>query len=376
MKIVFAGSIGRLPVGGHAWVDMNYMAGLVGLGHDVYYLEECGPASWVYNWETEELTTDLAYPSDYVRASLDHIRFGERWIYRAGDEHAGMAVADFEQVCAEADLLLIRGCAIPLWRSEYSLPRSCTFIDSDPGFTQIKATGVDKELAETVERANRRFTIGQRVGDPGCEVPLLDLEWEKTLPPAWLPMWPERPTPPGAPFSSVLQWHSYAEVHFGGRRYGNKDLEFPAYMDLPARSGRRFRIALTGLEPEPLTTRGWEVVPGWVASATPDSYQAFIADSRAEFAVAKHGYVAMQAGWFSDRSVCYLASGRPVVVQDTGLDWLAGNSGVLSFSTPEEATAAVRAVTEDYAQHAAAARATADDIFSADRVLPRLLDSW
>src|SRR5205807_1524762 len=116
----------------------------------------------------------------------------------------------------------------------------------------------------------------------------------------------------------------------------------------PERSKRRFRMALTGLEPEHLTSHGWEVVPGWIASATPEDYQSFIAESRAEFAVAKHGYVVSRGGWFSDRSVCYLASGRPVVVQDTGLDWVAGDEGVLAFRTPEQAQAAVAAVDDDY----------------------------
>src|SRR5947209_4461435 len=137
MMIILSGSIGRLPVGGHAWIDMQYIAGLRAIGHDVYYLEECGPESWVYNWESEQLTTDLDYPSGYVRSCLEPLGLAGRWIYRAGEVSAGMGVGEFIDICSRADLLLFRAVPLALWRLEYSLPRRRAFIDADPGFTQI-----------------------------------------------------------------------------------------------------------------------------------------------------------------------------------------------------------------------------------------------
>src|SRR5688500_11994520 len=108
MKIIVSGGIGRFPVGGHAWVDMQYLLGLQALGHDVYYLEECGEGSWVYNWATEEITTELDYPTSYVRDCLEPIGFGGRWIYRAGDRSVGMDAGEFVALCSEADLLVVR----------------------------------------------------------------------------------------------------------------------------------------------------------------------------------------------------------------------------------------------------------------------------
>src|SRR5438105_4864277 len=119
MIIILSGSIGRLPVGGHAWIDMQYIAGLRALGHEVYYLEDCGEGSWVYNWDTEQLTTDLAYPAAYVRDCIEPLGLGGRWIYRAGRQSEGITVDDFLDVCSRADLMLMRAVPLSLWRPEY-----------------------------------------------------------------------------------------------------------------------------------------------------------------------------------------------------------------------------------------------------------------
>jgi hypothetical protein len=134
-------------------------------------------------------------------------------------------------------------------------------------------------------------------------------------------------------------------------------------------------MALSGAPPETLTKHGWEVVEGWMASLTPSSYRTFIQQSRAEFSVAKHGYVLTRGGWFSDRSVCYLASGRPVLVQDTGLsDWLPVGKGLLTFGDIHEARAGVEAINADYELHSHAARQLAEQFFAAERVLAQLLE--
>jgi hypothetical protein len=373
--VVFSGTIGRLPLGGRAWIEMNYLAGLAALGHDVYYLEECGEGSWVYHWDDEELTTDLAYPAGFVRRALDRIGLADRWIYRAGEESEGMDAGEFKEVCADADVLLIRAVPLAWWRPEYSLPRRRVFVDADPGFTQMKLANGHSELTETVRRCERLFTVGQRLGEPGCGVPTNGRRWERTVPPVHLPLWPVRPPVADGPFTSVLQWSGYGEVEFKGRRYGDKAGQFRPYLDLPRRCERPFRVAATGVDPGKLSRHGWEVLEGWRACASPDDYQDFIARSRAEFSVAKHGYVETRAGWFSDRSACYLASGRPVVVQDTGLDWLGDDGGMLRFSTPEQAVAAVESVDADYPRHATAARALAERVFAAERVLPALVEA-
>jgi len=173
----------------------------------------------------------------------------------------------------------------------------------------------------------------------------------------------------------VMQWRGFHEVVHDGVRYGQKDAEFPKFMELPRLTPQPLRLALTGAAPDEFEQHGWEVVPGWVPARTPASYRAFVQGSRAEFGVAKHGYVASRAGWFSDRSVCYLASGRPVLVEDTGIaDFLPVGEGVLTFDDPDAAAAGIEEINRDYERHRRAARRLAQDYFSADRVLPRLVE--
>jgi len=376
MIIILSGSIGRLPVGGHAWIDMQYLAGLRALGHEVYYLEDCGEGSWVYNWDTGEVTTDLDYPAGYVHDCLDGIGLGDRWIYRAGTSAGGMGQDEFVDVCSRADLLLIRAVPLNLWRPEYFRPRRRAFIDADPGFTQISLVQGKVDLLRTVEHSERLFTIGQRFGKADCPIPTAGREWVKTVAPVALEHWPVAVDGPATHFTAVMQWRGFRDVVYDGIAYGQKDKEFPRFVDLPQRTPQQFRIALTGAPPEDLSRHGWEVVHGWVPSRTPESYRAFIRGSRAEFGVAKHGYVRMRGGWFSDRSVCYLASGRPVLVQDTGLgDWLPTGEGVVIFEDVPGAVRGVEAINADYDRHRRAARRLAEQYFAADRVLPPLLDA-
>jgi hypothetical protein len=376
MVIIFAGTIGRFPVGGHAWIDMQYLLGLRALGHDVYYLEECGAESWVYDWRAGALTTDLAYPTDYVRACLEPAGLGDRWIYRAGDRAVGMPPSELLEVCRCADLLIVRGAPLGVWREEHRWPRRRAFVDVDPGFTQIRLAKGQPDLVETVARCERAFTIAQRIGAPDCSVPAVGIGWLRTLSPVHLPAWPPVDDGAASRFTTIMQWRSYHDVEYGGVRYGNKEREFPRYMDLPRHTAQPLQLALTGAPAHAFRQHGWEVVEGWAASLTPEAYQRYVQRSRAELCVAKHGYVATRAGWFSDRSVCYLASGRPVLVQDTGLeDWLPTGEGLLVFGDPPGALRGIDAINADYGRHRAAARRLAEEYFAADRVLPAFLDA-
>ncbi|HLM61798.1 MAG TPA: hypothetical protein VK308_13410 [Pyrinomonadaceae bacterium] len=375
MIIIFAGSIGRLPVGGHAWIDMQYLSGLKALGHDVYYFEDCGDESWVYNWDIEELTTELSYPADYVRDCLEPLGFKNRWIYRAGNQSEGMSIESFREICAQADLMIVRAVPLTIWRDEYlEVHRRC-YIDADPGFNQISLINGNAKLAETLNQCERLFTIGQRIGAADCPIPDAGYNWLKTVAPVSLPDWRVAENEDASHFTSVMQWRGFHDVVYKGLAYGQKDKEFPRFLKLPQLVSQPFRLALTGSSPENFTEYGWEVVPGWVASKTTGSYQSFIQESRAEFGVAKHGYVAMRGGWFSDRSVCYLASGRPVLVEDTGLrDWLPVGEGIVTFSDISEAVRGVESINAEYERHCHAAREIAEQYFAASLVLPLLIE--
>jgi len=374
MTILVSGTIGLSGLGGPAWAVLQYLLGFRALGHEVFYVEDCGRSSWAYIWETEEWTHELDYPAAYVNACLDPFGFGDRWIYRDNYRSLGMPLDCFLGVCARADLLLMRATPFWTWRAEYEKPRRRAFLDVDPGFTQIILAIGDRGWLEGVARAERRFTYGQHIGQPGCPAPDASGPWLKTRPPVFLPEWPVADGE-GTHFTSVMRWQGFKEVTWNGVAYGQRDKEFPAYLDLPRRTAQKFLIAQMGAKPELLTGHGWEVALGEVVSRTPASYREFIAQSRAEFSVPKNGYVQMRGGWFSDRSVCYLASGRPVLIEDTGLaDWLPIGEGLLTFRNADEALAGVAAVNVDYPRHRRAARRIAEEHFATDKVLPRLIE--
>jgi len=374
MTIIVAGGIGRSGLGGQAWAYLQYLIGFRALGHEVYYLEDCGETSSVWNWDLEEWTQDLAFPAAYVRDCLEPFGFEDKWVYRTNTECAGMSLDRLKGVCAKADLLIVR--AIPLWdwRPEYDLPARRIFIDVDPGFTQMNIAGGDQGFAGAIRHCERLFTIGQRLSAPDCPVPTADWQWLKTLPPVALTEWPVVSAPAATHFTSIMRWDGFQDTSYQGQTYGQKDREFARFIDLPARTSQPFRIALNG--PPDLSDHGWEIVPGELVTRTPQAYRQFVQQSRAEFGVAKHGYVQMRPGWFSDRSVCYLASGLPILVQDTGLsDWLPTGEGVLTFQDYSEILNGVEKINAAYERHRQAARKFAEEYFSTEKVLPALLEA-
>lgn len=375
MTIIFGGTIGRSAMGGQAWAILQYLLGFRALGHDVYYLEDCGDSSWVYIWETHEWTDELDYPAAYVNSCLAPFGFGDRWIYRDYDQTRGMALSQFLEICSRADLLIMRAAPFWRWREEYKKPKCRAFIDVDPGFTQITLANGDQGWVEGVANADKRFTFGQRVGAADCAIPQTGGPWLKTLPPVFLPEWP---ICNGAAdrFTSVMRWQGFKEVMHDGVSYGQRDLEFPQFLDLPTATSQKFCIAQMGADADLLNNHGWETVPGENVSKTPEAYRQFIQQSRAEFSVPKSGYVKMRGGWFSDRSVCYLASGRPVLIEDTGLkDWLPVGEGVVTFGDLKQAAAGVKTINDNYPHHRDAARRIAEQVFSTEVVLPRFIEA-
>ncbi len=374
MRIILAGTIGRSGLGGQAWASLQYLLGLRALGHEVYYLEDCGDTTWVWDWEKEEWNYELDYPAAYVRACLESFGLGDRWIYRTDAGSRGLPLEAFVGICRGTDLLILRAAPLWNWRREYDLPRRRVFIDVDPGFTQISIANGDRGLAEGIARCEKRFTVGQCLGAPGCAVPTNGAPWLPTVPPVALSewLWAEGEA---TRFTSIIRWQGFRDASFGGATYGQRARSFPRYLELPKRTAQKFRVAIMGTEPETLLQHGWEVERGEVISRTPASYREFIQQSRGEFSVPKHGYVAMRSGWVSDRTVCYLASGRPVLMEDTGLgSCLPLGEGLVTFSDPESALATLERINSNYEQHRRAARWLAEEVFATEKVLPRFLE--
>ncbi|MGE3175895.1 MAG: glycosyltransferase family 1 protein [Vicinamibacterales bacterium] len=368
MKILFAGIIARYPFGGVTWCSLMYLLGLRALGHDVFYIEDTGEC--VYDPVANTRATDPSYGTRYIHAALDPHGFGDRWAFVNYDgSYHGRSAEEVRRFCADADLYLNLSGGSWFWRDEYArIPRSA-FIDSDPAFTQLAIAKAEPWYVDFFRRFSRLFTFGANIGTAACPVPVGDFTWHKTWQPIALDEW-RTPVRPGPNFTTVMTWQieSFADVG------GNKDQEFVRYIDLPSRTPQPFELAINGPQAL-LREHGWATVPAMEVSRTPDAYREFIHRSRAEFGVAKHTYVATRSGWFSDRTECYLASGRPALVQDTG--WsahLPSGEGLLAFATPDEALAGIDRINADYARHARRAADVAREHFDAARVLPRLLD--
>ena len=250
-------------------------------------------------------------------------------------------------------------------------------MDSDPAFTQLAIAKGVPWYVEFFQRFDRLFTFGANIGTQASDIPVGAFTWHKTWQPITLDDWRAAPAPGGPStslgpgrFSTVMTWQIESFTDVGG----NKDIEFVKFIDLPSQTRQPFELAINGPQ-KLLREHGWETVDAMKVSRTPWEYREFIHRSKAEFGVAKHTYVANHTGWFSDRTECYLASGRPALVQDTG--WTAhlpSGEGLLAFSNPDEAVAGIERINADYDRHARSAAEIAREHFDASRLLPRLLE--
>jgi hypothetical protein len=377
LRVLVLGYVVRGPLGGLAWHHLQYVLGLAELGHDVTFLEDSDDYESCYDPARDEVGNDPAYGLGFAAAAFGRLGLVDRWAYY--DAHTGRwlgpAAGRVREACAGADLLLNVSGVNPLRPWLLDVPAR-VLVDTDPAFTQVRHL-TDPAAAAAARRHTAFFSFGENIGRPGCTVPDDGLPWRPTRQPVALGAWPVTPGPADGPFTTVMQWDSYRAREYGGRRYGLKSDSFAPYLDLPRRSGANFELAV-GSPTAPqqrLRENGWRVLDPRGPTRDPWAYQDYLRRSRAEFGVAKHGYVASRSGWFSERSAAYLASGRPVVVQDTGYtDWLRADAGVLAFGGPEEAREAVAEVGRAYARHCRAAREVAEAYFDARRVLPSLLE--
>jgi hypothetical protein len=320
---------------------------------------------------------DGAYNVSYLAGVLARFGLTGRWAYRPHERSGWFGLPDGrrQELLGSADLLV--NVSGSLARPEdYRKVARLVYVDTDPVFTQLKMARHPRFRAR-VEGHDVHFSFGERVADT---MPATGQCWRGTRQPVLLSEW--RTATPGRPvYTTVMNWTSYKSETYGGRTYGHKDVEFLRFLELPllvaaaalevATAPGRTRHAPHRL----LAEKGWRVVDAAQACPDLDSYRAYIESSRAEWSVAKNAYVQGRSGWFSERSACYLAAGRPVVVQDTGFSTvLPVGEGIVPFTTLEGAVAAIREVEADYPRHAKAARAIAEEYFDSAKVLTRLLE--
>ena len=369
MKILFAGIIARYPYGGVTWCSLMYLLGLQDLGHEVLYIEDTGEC--IYDAARDTISTDPAYGTRYIHDALEPFGLGNRWSFVNYDgAYHGLSHEAVRAYCADADLFVNLSGGTWFWRDEYrQIPRK-VFVDSDPVFTQLAIAKDEGWYVEFFRGFDHLFTFGANIGTPDSDVPTGEFTWHKTWQPVVTRLWRTQTPPAGDRFTTVMTWktESFADVD------GNKDREFVRFIELPARTPSRFELAVNGPHAL-LRDHGWAPVDAMRVSRSLWDYRDFIQASKAEFGVAKHAYVSRRSGWFSDRTECYLAAGRPAVVQDTG--WsahLPSGAGLVGFSTLEEAITGLEMLERDYAAHAQRARELAHECFDASRVLPPFLE--
>lgn len=378
-SVVVAGSLAQRPrQGGHTWVFLQYLLGFKRLGWDVLLLDRLEPEMCVDEVgqpcpfdESLNLRYFLQVMQDFGLQNAFAIN------YNRGERSIGLPRRQvLEQVARSALLLNVMG----FLDDEDILTRAPrrVFLDIDPGFGQMWR---DLGLHDPLQGHDSVVTIGENIGRPECTIPSCGLEWITTRQPVVLDFWPTQKLPNRGHFTSISAWRGpNGPVAYRGKTYGLRVHEFRKFASLPRLSGRPFQIALDIHPSETndldlLATNSWSLVDPAIVAADPWSYREYVQGSKAEFMVAKNMYVQTCGGWFSDRSICYLASGRPVLAQDTGLRHLyPTGEGLLTFTTLEEALAGVEALSHDYARHARAARAIAEEYFNSDIVLSNLLN--
>lgn len=390
LRIVVGGYLGLLPAGGVVWDYLQYPLGFAELGHDVYYIEDTG--LWPIFQESNEDQSAKRNVA-HLRRVMESFDLADRWAYRdaVSGQSFGLSERQVQDVCKSADVFVNVSCASQA-REEYERIPHRILIDSDPMFTQMRLEAPElfpagnPKLREVVAGYTHLFSFGENIGQSDCLVPNCGFEWMPTRQPICLDHWPVQPIVSAASdphgYSTVMNWSAERELKFAGKRWGQKNMEWNRLMKIPTQiDACEFTVAVTttvnnddGFPLQAAKDNGWRVldpqkhVPDW------DSYRQFIQHSQGELSVAKQTYVQSQSGWFSCRSACYLAAGRPVVTQDTG--WsnnIPTGKGLFAFTEPNQAIDAVRAIESNPKRHSTAARELAVEYFDARQVLANLL---
>jgi hypothetical protein len=376
LRIAVFGYIVRGPLGGLAWHHAQYLKGLRDLGHDVVFFEDSEDYPFCYDPRTYSMTADPTFGIAFLTDVLQQLHLPERWAYF--DWHTGQWLgssrADAMCFLASADLVLNLSGINPLRSWTESIPIRA-YIDTDPVFTQIKHIQNPDALARATAH-NHFHTFGENLPAKGRAAPDDGLAWRPTRQPVHLSSWSHFPGKADSKYTTVMQWESYPAHEHDGRSFGMKSESFSLIESAPRSVEPKLQIALGGPAPRQRLRRlGWSIVDSHRTTATPAVFQDYLVHSRAELTVAKHGYVVSNCGWFSERSANYLASGRPVITQETGFSkFLPTGEGLFAFSTLDEAVAAIEAVESNYERHCRAAREFAEEYFDSRKVLARLLD--
>ena len=397
LRIVVLGTVASEPWAGMAWMHMQLAVGLRRLGHDVYYYEVT--SAWPYDPTHRMRLCDGDYALPYLARVAEAFGLGGRWACRrsySDDAWFGMGRAEAEELLATADLTLnVSGATRARTREGLKVGR-LVYFGTDPGYHELAFANGDPDARRLVEEHDEVVTYGENIGTPGCPIPPLPGLRSRTRQPVLLDLWEAGP-PSNEAFTTVCNWKQEGrDIEYDGDTYyWSKDREFLKLIDLPRRTSQPVELAMglgdstairpfqetvsaTGVDTSVRTTlesNGWRLVDAHAFTTDLWAYRDYLRASRGEFTVAKDMNVRLRSGWFSERSACYLAAGRPVITQDTGFGRvLPTGEGLFAFDTVEDILAAFEVVNSDYERHCRAAREIAHEYFRAEAVLARMLE--
>src|SRR5213596_3191961 len=356
-RTVVMGFMGSMPIAGVIWQHIHYLVGLQRLGHDVYYVEDS--ARLPYNPETFEINNEFDYAARLLNRLSQEFGFKRRWgfcaRYLPGTPTAGFSLKKIRQLYRDADAIL-NVCGAQEFNDDLLVSDRILYIESDPGVEQIK---IDKGVTSTVEYLQRHyalFTFGENIGRRDFPVPLHGFKWLPTRQPVVTDLWKTTGSPPcAAVLTTIANWSTSGlkDITWRGKKYlWSKSREFLRFIGAAKKAGETFELA-TNIEHAATRSKfernGWRLTSPLQMSVDYWLYRDYVQRSKGEFTVAKDQYVRLNTGWFSDRSVCYLAAGRPVITQETGFTkFYGGETGLLSFRTLGEIVDAVERVNAEY----------------------------
>jgi glycosyltransferase involved in cell wall biosynthesis len=380
LKLVVLGMMGRAPFAGQSWLYLNWLRGLSSLGHEVFYVED--DTVWPYDPEANSVGDDCRYAVAHVARSMERIGLADRWAFRLADRDDacwGMSQSALRELYRSCDGLLNIVGATDL-REEQLLAPLRIYVETDPVTAELRLAAGDAHTRAAFANHDVLATYGENYGSPDCRVPLNGHAYVHTRQPVDLDLWPMAFDARAPYFTTVGNYRQQGgDVEWQGSTYRwSKHHEWERFIDLPRRTGQGFELAITrygARDRQALLAAGWRLVsPLRMSLDVFGAYPRYIRSSRGEFTVAKDQNVRLRSGWFSERAVCYLASGKPVVTQDTGFaNVLPTGEGLFAVSDVEEAADAVEQIKADYRRHCDAARAIAVEHFDATGVASRLL---
>ena len=380
--LVVLGMMGRCPFGGQTWLYLNWLRGLRRLGHDVWYVED--DATWPYDPRQDAITDDPSYAAAYLDRVTRQVGLEGRWAYRplfrGGEECYGVTAARLRELYRDCDALL-NVCGATVLNADHHLARHRVYVETDPVTNQLEvANGKTKTLA-VLRDHDTVVTYGENYGAPDCGVPLGPFRYLKTRQPIDLDLWPMAFDAAARHYTTIGNFKQKGQdVVWNGQTYHwSKHHEFVKFLDLPRRAPQvSFELALNVDAPEDrelLTRSGFALKSPLAMSLEPFGYQELFRGSRAEWTVAKDQNVRLRSGWFSERDLCYLASGKPVIAQSTGFEnLLPTGEGLFAFSTTEDVLRAIEVIESDYPRACRAARAVAVEHFEATAVCRRFIE--